>query len=90
MNYYLKIESPYEIKDVFDNLFNGLFIDADYSIFGTDCINHATITSSFKSFEGKVYPRIDEFTFKVRICSMDSVVKRPLNLDLTSEIYKNR
>ena len=85
MGYRLEFETPDEIKDFFDSLFNGLFINSDNSIFNTDCNDFATVTAIFKSFQGQCYPRIDEFTFKVRICSRDGVVNRPLNLDITSK-----
>lgn len=81
----LEFKNPDEIKDFFDSIFNCLFINSDDSILNTNCNDYASVTALFKSFEGQLYPRIDEFTFKVRICSLDGVVNRPLKLDITSK-----
>ena len=68
MGYLVEIESPDDLKDIFDNFFNSVFINAEDSAFNHDYRHKVTITTSFKSFPGSLHPRIDELTFKVRVC----------------------
>ena len=68
MGYLVEIESPDDVKDIFDNFFNSVFINAEDSAFNHDYRDRVTITTSFKSFSGSLYSRIDELTFKVRVC----------------------